>query len=114
VSGMTRPEAVVVSASLAWTRILSSSGLMFTLATLSPPLSGDTVVRERFAPDHRVRSRWLTLRIAPSSRVPGPLLSSHNCVSTAAAWWATVSLALYTCECQRSRQGGANFAADFP
>src|SRR5690606_29098971 len=41
VSGMTRPEAVVVSASLAWTRILSSSGLMFTLATLSPPLSGD-------------------------------------------------------------------------
>ena len=25
------PDAVVVSASLAWTRILSSSGLMFTL-----------------------------------------------------------------------------------
>src|ERR1700731_2479077 len=34
VSGMTRPDAVVVSASLACTRILSSSGLMFTLATI--------------------------------------------------------------------------------
>ena len=32
--GMTRPDAVVVSASLACTRILSSSGLMFTLATI--------------------------------------------------------------------------------
>ena len=29
VSGMTIPDAVVVSASLAWTTILSSSGLMF-------------------------------------------------------------------------------------
>src|SRR6202158_5108911 len=37
VSGMTRPDAVVVSASLACTRILSSSGLMFTLATMEPP-----------------------------------------------------------------------------
>src|SRR5271165_3719031 len=34
VSGMTRPDAVVVSASLACTRILSSSGLMLTLATI--------------------------------------------------------------------------------
>src|SRR6185312_17466900 len=34
VSGMTRPDAVVVSASLACTRILSSSGLMFTFATI--------------------------------------------------------------------------------
>src|SRR4051794_5953937 len=31
VSGMTRPEAVVVSASLAWTTMRSSSGLMATL-----------------------------------------------------------------------------------
>src|ERR1700742_2241714 len=34
VSGMTRPDAVVVSASLACTRILSSSGLIFTFATI--------------------------------------------------------------------------------
>src|SRR5262249_26645243 len=34
VSGMTRPDAVVVSASLACTRILSSSGLMLLLATI--------------------------------------------------------------------------------
>src|ERR1700753_3699731 len=34
VSGMTRPDAVVVSASLACTRILSSSGLMLTLAPI--------------------------------------------------------------------------------
>src|ERR1700752_3418083 len=33
-SGMTRPDAVVVSASLACTRILSSSGLIFTFATI--------------------------------------------------------------------------------
>jgi hypothetical protein len=32
---MTMPEAVVVSASLAWTTILSSSGLMF--ATMTSP-----------------------------------------------------------------------------
>src|ERR1700748_3586077 len=34
VSGITRPDAVVVSASLACTRILSSSGLIFTFATI--------------------------------------------------------------------------------
>src|SRR5258705_6070306 len=34
VSGMTRPEAVVVSASFAWTRIRSSSGLIATLVAV--------------------------------------------------------------------------------
>src|SRR3954454_5365119 len=34
VSGMTRPEAVVVSASLAWTTTRSSSGLMLTLVAV--------------------------------------------------------------------------------
>src|SRR5262245_36494770 len=40
VSGMTMPDAVVVSASLACTTILSSSGLMFTLATCALPFLG--------------------------------------------------------------------------
>ena len=34
VSGMTRPDAVVVSASLAWTTMRSSSGLIETLVAV--------------------------------------------------------------------------------
>ena len=34
VSGMTMPDAVVVSASLAWTTMRSSSGLMVTLVAV--------------------------------------------------------------------------------
>src|SRR3954447_16352827 len=45
VSGMTRPEAVVVSASLAWTTTRSSSGLMLTLVavvtSVTPPSVSD-------------------------------------------------------------------------
>src|ERR1700712_5366277 len=45
VSGMTRPEAVVVSASLAWTTTRSSSGLMLTLVAVvtmvTPPSVSD-------------------------------------------------------------------------
>src|ERR671933_147620 len=45
VSGMTRPEAVVVSASLAWTTTRSSSGLMLTLVAVvtsaTPPSGSD-------------------------------------------------------------------------
>src|SRR3954449_7008404 len=45
VSGMTRPEAVVVSASLAWTTTRSSSGLMVTLVAVvtsaTPPSVSD-------------------------------------------------------------------------
>src|SRR4051812_8468773 len=45
VSGMTRPEAVVVSASLAWTTTRSSSGLMVTLVavvtSVTPPSVSD-------------------------------------------------------------------------
>ena len=45
VSGMTRPEAVVVSASLAWTTMRSSSGLMLTLVavvtSVTPPSVSD-------------------------------------------------------------------------
>src|SRR3712207_8687764 len=44
-SGMTRPEAVVVSASLAWTTTRSSSGLMLTLVavvtSVTPPSVSD-------------------------------------------------------------------------
>src|SRR4051794_14325614 len=45
VSGMTRPEAVVGSASLAWTTTRSSSGLMLTLVavvtSVTPPSVSD-------------------------------------------------------------------------
>src|SRR5919112_1375075 len=48
VSGMTRPEAVVVSASLAWTTTRSSSGLMLTLVavvtSVTPPSVSDGLV----------------------------------------------------------------------
>src|SRR5689334_14135943 len=44
VSGMTRPEAVVVSASLAWTTTRSSSGLMLTLVAVVTSVTPPSVV----------------------------------------------------------------------
>src|SRR4051812_14613357 len=62
VSGITRPDAVVASASLAWTTILSSSGLMFTLTAVTST--------------GLFRKRWqlpvlLAAPATPPSRVPG-------------------------------------------
>src|SRR5580698_2151546 len=78
---MTRPDAVVVSASLACTRILSSSGLIFTFATIGALhyldrvrdarpdwswLADPGVARTVQLPDDSAFGRALV----PSSRVP--------------------------------------------
>src|SRR5699024_10859265 len=72
-SGITRPDAVVVSASTIWTRTRSSSGLMLTLATLNT-----SVYSSRFS---LCPVLWglvflcrFVFRAQPSSRV-------NNCVS---------------------------------
>src|SRR5918997_1946653 len=65
VSGMTRPEAVVVSASLAWTTTRSSSGLMLTLVavvtSVTPPSVSDgwwhVLVADAVARDPGTRRR---------------------------------------------------------
>src|SRR3712207_5997249 len=75
VSGITRPEAVVVSASLAWTTILSSSGLMFTLTGLTSTVV-ESVGRLRYG-------------------------SCHPAVAGVGAVAGAVHLALYPRECQR-------------
>src|SRR6202045_755919 len=79
VSGMTRPDAVVVSASLAWTRILSSSGLIFTFATVGalPYLGAARVSPGPECPGPGQSPDLSALQVpacaaafAPSSRVP--------------------------------------------
>src|SRR5215207_5440398 len=46
VSGMTRPEAVVCSASSVWTTMRSSRGLMLTDTSDQPPLSLHEILQE--------------------------------------------------------------------
>src|SRR6201995_958881 len=83
VSGMTRPDAVVVSASLACTRILSSSGLMLTLATIG---ALHLVSQVRGGCPELTGVSAFVRACASSSREPTP--GTADC-----------HLALYTCEC---------------
>src|SRR5687768_10094880 len=80
VSGMTRPEAVVVSASLAWTTTRSSSGLMLTLVavvtSVTPPSVSD--------------GWWMVLMLWHGPRHPPSRGSGAN----------PCRLALYPRECQ--------------
>src|SRR5882757_2417451 len=73
VSGMTRPEAVVVSASLAWTRILSSSGLMFTLTGVTSTVVESVGRYRRRLPPRRRGGRggsWCRATSTLPMRVP--------------------------------------------
>src|SRR3712207_3018211 len=90
VSGMTRPEAVVVSASLAWTTTRSSSGLMLTLVAVvtsaTPPSGSD--------------GWWVLLCCCGTVQVPAVAGVRRPC---------PCRLALYLRECQplnRAPEGG--------
>src|SRR4029453_13074877 len=61
VSGITSPDAVVVSASLAWTRIRSSSGLIATFVAVVTGI-----------PSWGIWFAYLVPPGGPSSRVPAP------------------------------------------
>src|SRR4051812_8356193 len=96
VSGVTRPEAVVVSASLAWTTTRASSGLMLTLVavvTSATPPSGsdgwwvcaDAVARCRCLPSRgsgaRARVDWHSTQESASRSTGSPVGAAHPCAT---------------------------------